>query len=363
MKIIFKIVMAVMALVLLVGVMGYLAGFFEEKIDPAPAKIPATDDNSPTYVVKSILEPLIEQAAGTIRSKTETVISAVVTATISSVAVRAGDSVQLGQVLIELDTRQLEARVGQSRQAVVAARAQLAQFEQDAARLQRIYQKDPGAVSRTQLERSQSQIKTARAGLQRAQRLVDETRTGLSYGTISAPISGRVIARYAEPGDTARQGQPLLRLYDPKSVRLEAFVRESIASRLTIGRPFDVTVDALGKTFEGKVDEIVPAAEPGSRSFLVKVGLPAAPGLHPGMFGRLLIPVGEVTRRYIPDGAVIRVGQLDFVYTASSQGRVRRFVRLGRAGPANTIEVVSGLADGDKVILPDGFPSGKIGNQ
>jgi multidrug efflux pump subunit AcrA (membrane-fusion protein) len=114
-----------------------------------------------------------------------------------------------------------------------------------------------------------------------------------------------------------------------------------------------VTVDALGQTFEGTVDEIVPAAEPGSRSFLVKVGLPSAPGLFPGMFGRLLIPVGEVERRYIPAAAVNQVGQLDFVDIASNQGRVRRFVRLGRTGPADTVEVISGLADGEKIYLPE----------
>jgi RND family efflux transporter MFP subunit len=353
-----KWVVAGLALASLIGVMGYLAGFFEEKIDPASGNLPAPESGVPTYVVRPVMEPLIEQAAGTVRAKTETMISSVVTATISAVTARAGDDVRQGQVLIELDTRQMKARVGQSRQAVAAARARLAQIEQDAARLQRIYQKDPGAVSRTQLERSESSIKTARAELQRARRMVDEASTGLSYGTIAAPMSGRVIARYAEPGDTARQGQPLLKMYDPSRIRLEAFVRESIASRMTIGRPFEVTVDALGKTYGGRVDEIVPAAEPGSRSFLVKVGLPSAPGLYPGMFGRLLIPVGEAERRYIPVGAVKQVGQLDFVYVATSQGRVRRFLRLGRPGPAGTVEVISGLADGEEVILPVKSPPG-----
>jgi RND family efflux transporter MFP subunit len=355
-KTVFKWIAAGLALASLIGVMGYLAGFFEEKIDPHAGRAPAPGAEVPTYVVRPVMEPLIEQAAGTVRAKTETMISSVVTATISSVNVRAGDDVQQGQVLIKLDTRQMKARVGQTRQAAAAARAQLAQIEQDAARLQRIYQKDPGAVSRAQLERSQSKIRTARAELQRARKMVDEARTGLSYGTLAAPISGRVIARYAEPGDTAGQGQPLLRIYDPTRIRLEAFVRESIAAGMTIDRRFDVTVDALGKTFEGRVEEIVPAAEPGSRSFLVKVGLPSAPGLYPGMFGRLLIPVGETQRRYIPLGAVMQVGQLDFVFVASSQGRVRRFLRLGRTGPADTVEVISGLADGEEVILPVASP-------
>ena len=282
MKTALKTILIVIALALLIGVMGYLAGFFEKKIDPAGKAAPKAAASGQTFVVQTVSEPLHEQAAGTIRAKAETVISAVVTATISSVSVRAGDEVQQGDVLIELDTRQTKARVGQSSQAVVAARARLSQIEKDSLRLQRIYQKDPGAVSRAQLERSQSELTAARAEVQQARRQVDEDRAGFSFGTITAPISGRVIARYADPGDTANLGQPLLRLYDPANLRLEAFVRESIASNLVKGQRLEISVDALGKRFQGLVDEIVPAADPGSRSFLVKVGLVSAPGSVPG---------------------------------------------------------------------------------
>lgn len=352
MKTVLKIILIVMTLALLIGVMGYLGGFFEKKIDPASPAAPKPADGGQTFVVQTISEPLQEQTAGTISAKAETVISAVVTATISSVSVRAGDEVQQGHVLIELDTRQMKARVGQSNQAVVVARARLNQIEKDFLRLQRIYKKDPGAVSRTQLERSQAELTAARAQVQQARRKVDEARTGFSYGTITAPISGRVMARYADPGDTARMGQPLLRLYDPTHLRLEAFVRESIASKLVKGQRLDISVDALEKRFQGVVDEIAPAADPGSRSFLVKVGLPSEPGLYPGMFGRLLIPTGEVDRRYIPNTAVVRVGQLDYVYVKSGQGRVRRFVRLGRADPVKGVEVISGLAPGETIFVP-----------
>ncbi len=333
--------------------MAYLAGFFEEKIPVHFKDVLPSRGNGVLLTIEVTTEPLIEQASGTIRAKVETVISPVITAKISTISVRAGDEVKRGGVLAELDSRELEARVGQARQAVVAARAKLALAEKDSQRLQRIYKAEPGAVSKAELDRVQAALSTARAQLLLAQRQEDEAKTALSYSTLSAPISGRVVERYADPGDTARQGEALLRIYDPATLRLEASVRESVASKLTRGESLTAKVDALDKTFEAVVDEIVPSADPGSRSFLVKVGLPASSGLYPGMFGRLLIPIGQTHKIYIPSRAVTQVGQLDFVTVKTAQGPVRRYVRLGASAGADRVQVISGLAAGEKILVSE----------
>ncbi len=94
MKASLKIVGIVIALGLLAGVMAYLAGFFEEKIPTDFSKVAPAADTGQVIVVKVTSQPLIEQAAGTLRAKVETVISPIITATISSIAVWAGDEVQ-----------------------------------------------------------------------------------------------------------------------------------------------------------------------------------------------------------------------------------------------------------------------------
>jgi RND family efflux transporter MFP subunit len=256
-------------------------------------------------------------------------------------------------VLAELDSRELEARVGQARQAVVAARANLALAEKDSERLQRIYRAEPGAVSKAELDRVQTSLRTARAQLLGARRQEDEAKTALSYSSLEAPISGRVVERYADPGDTARQGEALLRMYDPDTLRLEASVRESVASTLTRGQGLTAKVDALDKAFEAVVDEIVPSADPGSRSFLVKVALKGSSGLYPGMFGRLLIPIGQTHKTYIPIKAVTQVGQLHFVIVKTEQGPVRRYVRLGARAGGDRVQVISGLTAGEKILVPE----------
>jgi RND family efflux transporter MFP subunit len=348
-----KIIGICLALVLLAGVMAYLAGFFETKIPvDYQGVVPSATEGS-VYTVEVTTEPLIERSAGTVRAKVETVISPVVTATVSSIAVRSGDQVRQGDVLVRLDSRELKARAAQAHQAVIAAKATRERVEKDYKRVQRIHQVDAGAISKADLDRAQAAVSTTRAQLLRAQRREDEARTALSYSTLTAPIDGRVVERYADPGDTARQGEPLLRMYDPGSLRLEASVRESVASKLAKDQQVAVLIDALEEEFAGSVDEIVPSADPGSRSFLVKVSLSINAGLYPGMFGRLLIPIGQIDRIYTPSNAVTRVGQLDFVMVKTAEGVVRRYVRIGRPGSAGRVEVISGLSAGEQILITE----------
>ena len=194
-------------------------------------------------------------------------------------------------------------------------------------------------------------MSTSRARLESAKRYEDETRTALSHSKLTSPIAGRIVERYADPGDTARPGVPVLRLYNPATLRLETSVRESVASKLKENQRLIAEIDALDKRYDGVVDEIVPSADPGSRTFLVKVSLTGDAGLYPGMFGRLLIPIGQIEKMYIPIAAVTQVGQLDFVIVKTAQGAVRRYVRLGPRGSDERVEVVSGLKAGEKVLV------------
>ena len=338
-------------MILLGGVMAYLAGFFEEKVPIDFSRVLPETDTGRRFIVEVSTEPLVEQAAGTVRAKVETVISPLITARISSIAVWAGDEVKIGQTLVTLDSRELQARVDQAHQAVVAAGAQLAQTEKNLARVRRIIRADAGAVSKAEIDRVQAAWRTAQAELLRLKRQEDEAGTALSYSELTAPIAGRIVERHGDPGDTAIQGEPLLRMYDPDTLRLEASVRESVASKLSKHQKLTAEIDALKQRFSVLVDEIVPSADPGSRSFLVKTSLSGSTGLYPGMFGRLMIPIGEIEKIYIPLEAVTHVGQLDFVIVETEQGAIRRYVRLGDLDADDRIEVISGLKAGETILI------------
>jgi len=271
-------------------------------------------------------------------------------ATIAAMPVRAGDAVEEGDVLVMLDSRELEARLEQQRQQVVAAEARLAEVQSNYRRIRPLAER--GVTTQAELDRIESVLRSAQAELARAREAADEATTALSYSTITVPFAGRIIDRFADPGDTVMPGEPLLKVYDPRDLRLEANVRESLAAGLKRGEELVVRIDALGEEFPVVVDEIVPLADPGSRSFVVKVSLPARPNLYPGMFGRLLIPSGITKRFYIPARAIARLGQLEFVRVVGDDGIVRRYVRTGIQRDDGWVEVLSGLEPGEKLILP-----------
>jgi len=329
-----------------------MAGVFHPKIDPDSTVTEAPPLTGQVVTVAAVSETVFEQATGTVQAKDETVISARITATISKVNVRAGDRISRGDILVELDARESAAQVAQQRQIVSVAQARLTQARSDHQRVQNIFKAEPDAISRTDVDAAVATLRAAEAELGRARRAVEQASTSSSYAIIHAPIDGTVIDRYADPGDTATPGTPLMRLYNPRLLRLEANVRESLATKLVKGAELRVHIDALAADLSGTVDEIVPSADPGSRSFLVKISLPENEFLFPGMFGRLRIPSAEAERYYVPEAAVRRMGQLEFVLTPGTQGAVRRYVRTGIRASDDRIEILSGLEPGEQVLVP-----------
>jgi multidrug efflux pump subunit AcrA (membrane-fusion protein) len=100
------------------------------------------------------------------------------------------------------------------------------------------------------------------------------------------------------------------------------------------------------------VSEIAPNADPGSRTFRVKLDLPPAPGLRPGQFVRLQVPVGESRCLRVPASALVQRGQLEIVFVAANQKAQLRLAKTGRCF-GNTVEVLSGL-DADDSVVVDG---------
>lgn len=336
------------ALAALIAVMAWLGGFFTPESAPAPAPAAAVPAGE-RLEVRSVREPRIEQATATVQARNETAVSSRILATIASIPVRAGDAVAQGETLVMLDSREFQARLEQARQSQAAGAARLAEARADYERIRSLYERR--VVPRADLDRAQAVLGSQEAEFARARQAVDEAATALTWSTISAPFAGRVIDRLAEPGDTAVPGVPLVRLYDPARLRVEANVRESLATTLAVGQRLGARIDALDLEVPVAIEEIVPSADPGSRSFVVKAALEDQPNLYPGMFARLLIPAGSVERIYVPERAVTRVGQLEYVVAAEAGGAVRRFVRTGRTAPGGRIEVLSGLTTGETIVL------------
>jgi RND family efflux transporter MFP subunit len=180
------------------------------------------------------------------------------------------------------------------------------------------------------------------------QKQVEESEVAISYTRITASEKGQVAKRFVDPGDLALPGKPLLILQTGGGLRLEALVREGLINKVRMGQTLRVLIPAWGKEIQAKVDEIVPSADPQTRTFVVKAVLPAQPGLYSGMFGRLLIPVGKQKVVLAPPEAIKRVGQLEMVLLKKDDAWQQVYVTTGRQ-IGGKVEVLSGL-DGDEIL-------------
>lgn len=343
-----KLVIAVLAALGLTGMLAYFAGFFHPKPDTAKP-LPARQVEGSVQTVAAMTIPALEEVAGTVQPTSDTILASRIMATVLRVNVNAGDSVIAKDVLIELDDEALLAAREQRKQEAAAARAVVDEAELNKGRMLSL--RANGSVSTAAVDQAVTTARRAAAELERAQRAVAEADAALGYARIRAPMSGTVVEHYAEPGDMAAPGQPLLKLFNPGQMRIEATVRESLVGSIRLGQTLRVRIDALERDATAVVEEIVPAADPSSRTFVLKARLAEVDGMFPGMFARLFVPVAPQSRIWVPWAAVHQAGQLKFVYVRTEAGDQRRLVRLGDS-QGDRVEVRSGLNNNDRVVVP-----------
>ncbi|MCY2954623.1 MAG: efflux RND transporter periplasmic adaptor subunit [Planctomycetota bacterium] len=330
----------------------WLAGKFTPKV-PAAARAPDGPRTRPVpgQIVKaSMLKvPMSESAVGTIRAVHETTIASRILARVLEVNLKAGQAVKADQVLVRLDDVDLRARLQQAKAAVASAEAAHAQAIIDEERLREVVK--TGAASRVEYDKAALALKSTAADATRSKESVNEVQAMLDYATVKSPMDGIVIDKKVDVGDTVMPGQVLVTLIDPKRMQLIASVRESLAHKLERGQSIGVKIDLLDKLCDGTISEIVPEAHSASRSFQVKVTGPCPPGIYTGMFGRIIIPLGEEQVLVIPAKAVRNIGQLEMVDVVENGRTDLRAIRTGRQFDDH-VQVLSGLREGEQVVVP-----------
>lgn len=314
-------------------------------------------------------------AVGTVKPRSETSIEAQVNAQVLRVHVQPGDSVKKGDLLITLDDRQATSRRDGATAALNAAKAGREQaiqgvnaaeaaykeaklqydringyYKSQAATKQELEMAESGYMqARAALKRAKDVLSASEAGIRQAMGALSETHVGLEFSKITAPANGEVIKRMVEPGDLALPGKPLISLRTESGFRIEAHVREGLIGKVKPGMVLKAEISTLGLTCNTEVEEIIPYADPETRTFLVKATLPGEiAGIYPGMYGKLLIPESEQDVVLLPSKAVIVTGQLELVRVKTDKDWQLRYIKTGRRS-GEMVEVLSGLK-GDETV-------------
>ena len=328
---------------------------------------PETVRNVPLIVVQQKNMPDVLEAVGTIRAAQASTLASQVMGNLVEVRVREGDRVQRGQVLAVIDDNQ--ARVALDRanavdaasgQTLAAANSELALAESTLKRFQTLFEKKSVSAQefdevKTRQQAALARRDMARADQEQAKAAIAQSTNALEYTRIRAPFNGVITEKKVDSGTLASPGMPIFTLEDTRRYRLEASINESDLALVRIGQPVPVLVDALGADpLPGKVVQIVPAADPGSHSFLIKVELPADSRLRSGIFARAQFSHGDRRALLIPQTAVLERGQMQGVFLLD-QNKIAalHYITLGK--PAHDqIEVLAGLQEGDWLVARPG---------
>jgi multidrug efflux system membrane fusion protein len=317
--------------------------------------------------VQKITVPDYVEATGTVRAAQSAQLASQVMGAITRVNVHEGDRVWRGEVLITIDAAQqrsvydsANAGLRISQQAIAAADADYALAEATMKRYQMLYDKKSVSPQeydevKTRLAAATARRDGAHTGRIQAEAVVSEANTAMGFTKIRAPFDGLVVAKLADAGAMAAPGDPLLTIEDPSRFRLEALVDESQIGTVRLGETVPVVLNSPGKqTIAGKVVQIVPIADPASRTFTVKIELPTNPQIRSGLFGRALLVRGERNSILVPQNALLHRGQLDALYVVGTDEIVSlRYVTLGKPF-SGQIEALSGLENGERIVAqPD----------
>jgi multidrug efflux pump subunit AcrA (membrane-fusion protein) len=323
-------------------------------------------------------QPLSYEAVGTVQPVTTSTLSGKLMGTVKEIRVQEGDRVKQGDTLVVIDKRQVTAQLRQAEAALDEARraeaaavsardaavagAKLARSTYD--RYLRLIKED--SASRQEFDEVEARHRQAQASLKQAEQMLAAARSRARQAeaavsaadvasddaVILAPYDGIVTAKMSDVGDLATPGTPFLTLEGTSGYRVDVVLPEAYFNAVRLKQAVMVRIPALGdQQLEGMVETIVPAADQSSRSFLVKIRLPADEAVRSGMFARVVVKTGEERMMLIPASAVVPQGQLTGVFIVDDNQIARfRLIRTGRRFD-DTVEIITGLDEGQRFVL------------
>lgn len=337
------------------------AGCGAKKEQEGAGMVPPVVQGVAMEKVEEAALPDFVEAVGTVRARNAALIAARIPGTVAALHVKEGDRVAKGKLLLVLEAAESSAGAAGARAAVeeaergveeAQARKRLAEatFE----RYQRLFAEQ--AVTRQEFESRQTEREVAIQGVARAEARLAQARevaraagTLAGYSRVTAPLAGVVTGKTVDLGMTVFPGTPLLTVEEEGRYLLEVAAPETLAGKVRPGDAVKVSVDGIAAELAGRVAEVVPAVDPASRTFTVKLDV-AARGLRSGMYGRGSFPVGARPVILVPKGALVERGALTSVWVVEKESRARmRLVKSGRTF-GEKVEVLSGLSDGERIV-------------
>ncbi len=296
--------------------------------------------------------PRTYTAVGSVVSDTRIEVASRLSGYLLELNVREGDRVHRGQSLARVDSADIDGAIDQARAGNASAEAAARDAKIDAERFERLYVK--GMVSEIDMRKVRLRMDTTGDALNQARAALDSAEAQRRYASIVSPQDGEVVAVVRKPGDLVMPGAPILLVESVRNLVFETTVTEMQVAALRVGQRVPVRIDGLQSPVAGRIARIVQSADPVTRTYPVKISLPAKSDVLPGMFGRADFPVGGSDAVVIGRELLIERAGLRGVFVVDARNTMRfRWLRIGREWP-DRVEVVAGLTPGERVVANAG---------
>lgn len=316
--------------------------------DALPTPAPAAATRTLPVVTVAAAAPREYVAVGAVVSDHRVEVASRLSGYLRELRVREGDAVRRGELLARLDAPDVDGAIGQAKAALASADAAQRDAEADVSRVEQLFAR--GVVSDNELRKLRLQRDAARETRNQAQVALASATAQRDYAEIRSPVDGTVVAALRRGGDLVVPGAAVLAIESTGNRVFETTVTDAELAAVRPGVPVQVRIDGLLAPLAGRVARVVPSADPVTRSYPVKIALPATRGLLPGMFGRASFALGDSGNLLLPRAALIERGGLRGVFVLDDAGTVRfRWLRLGREWP-DRLEVLAGLDAGERVV-------------
>lgn len=289
---------------------------------------------------------------GTIQPAQSADISAQVSGIATAVNVRSGQAVAVGQVLAQIDIRDLQLQLRQQQATRDSTEIQLEAAQQSLDRTRSLA--DRGLTPQSTLDAAIAEVDGLEANLVSLESQVEQVQTNIERATIKAPFSGIVSARMVEPGQVVSSGTALFSIVDLSRVTVDALVPLSGAALVQTGQTASLSVQGLDDLdLEATVDRISPIAVEGTRSFTAYLTLDNPEGrLRGGMFvtGRI-VTASSPDALAVPSRALLGEEDARYVLVVEDGEIVRKDVEVAQVWTRlDRVEIASGIEDGDTVV-------------
>ncbi len=359
------------AIYILIAVMIGATAFFSVQTIKKRSRESVNSNRNHTAIPVTVL-PVIRHefrneisAVGTLKAHETALLSAKVAGNVEAILVDLSDRVEADQVVVRLDRTNFKLAVSKASAAFDATKSMVAQAKTQLEHAQKEYHRASNllvekVIPQSRFDKAEAPNKSVRQALATAKDQVNQARAALQTTRqylkdtqIRSPISGVVVTRNVEKGQSVAPGSPLLHILDQSKLKADVDLPESDFGRITVGMPAVIKVDAFQeKRFTGRVTRLNPMVDRLTRTFRIRIELSNPTGkLVDGMFARVRLSAGQRMALAVPRDALQRLpgSGTFYVFVVNKEKAAKRTIKTGLIQDQYA-EVLDGLSESQKVV-------------